>query len=542
MMPCGPSTPPRWPLWALASLLVICSLIHIHVVRRDTVPSIADASGYYRTSLMLYRHLQADQTEQLIQHLFHPGIRPPLPLLVTFALFWTTGDCSETMARHSILVFFVILVCCTYAIGARLQDRPTGLVAAVLVASFPQVIGFSRIYWMDLPLAAMTSLSIWALLLTERFRRRWASLLFGLTVGLGLLTKYAFVVFIAGPFFIVLLGGRHGRRGRRDRRSDPLSRVLSNVALMLVAAITLCGYWYLKTIGYALQNFLFNRGTGVLQARAWWSVDNLVIYPAYLQLQLGIVCTIALVLTLPSFLRHTSRDTRLLLLSWLALPYLFFTFVVLGIEWSRFTLPYLPAIALIISLSLMQFRFSSFFSVSAAAFSLFSLLSVFRHSYAEPQQLPRGLFPWKRTRFNGMLTAESFDFHIPIQKLTPPNLTAELTHAAVLPDLGTLASLLETWALQQRHPVRFSVPYEPESVDFIGFSFPGRIGNPDYLKRFDYVLKVIPPPHMRFSVRRPVDYQLAEQSWQLIRHSFTRRARLRLPNGAMLESYRKHSP
>lgn len=527
------------PLAGLLALLMVSSALNIYTVKRDTLPVVADASGYYRTSLAWYRLLQDGRLDELMRRTVRPNVRPPLPQLVTMGVFGLTGDTSQAMARLSILPFFWVLLISTYAIGAKLKDRPTGLVAATLLACFPQVLGYSRIYWMDLPLAAMTALSIYSLLTSRGFSRRWSSVVFGLTVGLGLLTKYTFPVFILGPLVVALLSCRRQVLAAGVARRRRLVQALENLSLALLAATALCGAWYANTFSAAWNNFIFNQGVGVLRPRQWWTLSNLVLYLKHLSTQLGPLNLVALIVTLP-LLRHARPGTARLLLGWFILPYLFFTYLVLGMEWSRFTLPYLPALALVIAVGLMQFRFQPLARGAAIASCTLALLGAARLAVAAAPETPAGTFSWRRIRTTGMLTPQSYDLHLEIEAAFPPLARARAwRHVAVFPDAGNMASVLETWALQQRARVLFSVPHEPEGRDFGGFRFPARVADPAYLMQHHYVVRMVPPPRTRTIVRRQDIYQRFLRLWQAQQHRFELVDERRLPNGYRLLIHRR---
>lgn len=530
------------PLAGLLALLTVSSALNIYTIRRDTLPVVADASGYYRTSLAWYHLLQGGRLDELMRRMVRPNVRPPFAQLVTVGIYGLTGDTSQTMARLSILPFFWLLLFSTYAIGARLKDRPTGLVAATLLACFPQVLGYSRIYWMDLPLAAMTALSILALLASRGFTRRWSSVLFGVTVGLGLMTKYTFPVFILGPLVGALLSCRRQAVSAGEARRRRLVHALENLSLALLAATAVCGAWYANTFSGAWNNFVFNQGLGVLRPRQWWTLSNLVLYLKHLSTQLGPLNLTALIVTLP-LLRHAPRATVRLLLGWFIVPYLFFTYLVLGMEWSRFTLPYLPALALAIAVGVMQFRFQPLARGAAAAACCLAVLGAARLSFAAPPESPAGSFSWRRIRTTGMLTAQSFDLHLEIDAAFPRLAGAGVwRHVGVFPDAGNMASVLETWALQQGAQVLFSVPHEPEGRDFGYFRFPARVADPNYLMQHHYIVRMVPPPRARSVARRPDIYRRFVTLWQAQQHRFELVDERRLPNGYRLLIHRRRQP
>ena len=522
----------RWPLAALAALLLGCTLLSVHAVERDTVPLAADAAGYYRTTLTLDRLLERGRLREAVARLLQAEVRPPLPQLVTVAAYRLLGERSQRAARLSVLPFLCLLLLASYCLGAQLKDRETGLVAAALLAGFPQVIGFSRSYWMDLPLAAVTTLALWALLRSDGLRRRGASLLLGLTLGLGLLTKYTFPVFVAGPALYLAL---RGLRQAGDRRALRLR--VENICLALLVATALAAFWYVPGLGSAWRNFRFNQGTDLLWPRPIWTLDNLLLYPRHLTVQLG-PWLLALLGGAPLFLLLARSPARLLVALWLGLPYLFFTFFVLGMEWARFTLPYLPALALVIALALMLPRRHLPLRALGHALALASLLGAVVWTLGPPPPRPRGAFPWQRAQGRGLLAPQGFDVQLPLARLFPPR-GAGWTHVALAPDMGTLASVLETLALEQGQSLRVSVPYEPEAFGFRGrFAFPRRLGDARYLRAFDYLVWVEPPEGVRPVTRRPDLYQRFLGTWRAVAPELRPTARVRLPGGYLLHVLR----
>lgn len=94
-----------------------------------------------------------------------------------------------------------------YGIARRLSGIPAAAVAGVLVVTSPAAAWQVRLTMLDLPLAAMTALSVWALL--ESDERPWLA---GLTAGLALLTKWSWIFFGGVAWLAVLLVRRPGWR------------------------------------------------------------------------------------------------------------------------------------------------------------------------------------------------------------------------------------------------------------------------------------------------------------------------------------------
>jgi len=74
-----------------------------------------------------------------------------------------------------------------------------------LGASSPHVLNFSRYFFLDFPQTAMTALAFWALLKTRNYSNRQFSIILGITLALGIYTKWSILFFLAVPFIWFLL-------------------------------------------------------------------------------------------------------------------------------------------------------------------------------------------------------------------------------------------------------------------------------------------------------------------------------------------------
>src|SRR6185436_4322255 len=119
----------------------------------------------------------------------------------------------------------------TFLLGRRVGGDTAGAVAAILYGTAPFVVFLALRFQLDLPLAAMVALSLWALLNTEAFTRRGFALLAGVLCGLGMLTKPSFAVYVLPAVLVPL---------RQVRRPG----TIVNLALASVAAFVVALPWY----------------------------------------------------------------------------------------------------------------------------------------------------------------------------------------------------------------------------------------------------------------------------------------------------------
>ncbi|HDH96980.1 MAG TPA: phospholipid carrier-dependent glycosyltransferase, partial [Proteobacteria bacterium] len=139
---------------------------------------------------------------------------PPLVYLVVVPFFGLLGAHPDVAVWASAAVFLLVLFAGTYAAAARLGGRLCGIVAVLLIASYPAVIHDSRNFMLDIPLAAAVIAGFYALLRSDGFRRRGASLAFGVLSGLGVLIKWTYPIYLAAPALVAAAKGLTDRDGR----------------------------------------------------------------------------------------------------------------------------------------------------------------------------------------------------------------------------------------------------------------------------------------------------------------------------------------
>lgn len=178
-----------------------------------------------------------------------PWNRPPLPFL-TVVPFYRLLGVSTDVALMSNCLYLAILLWSVYGIGRQLYGRRVGLLAAFLVSFYPILFSISRLSYVDYALTTMVALGIYLLLKTDGFRHRRWSLVFGLGMGLGLLTKWPFIAFAGASIvydawhsgalrrlLFVAWGGAEG--------TTRLRRLVTSPWFHVVAALALTVAWYL---------------------------------------------------------------------------------------------------------------------------------------------------------------------------------------------------------------------------------------------------------------------------------------------------------
>lgn len=187
----------------LTILLLFHTTINYIWFKKDTLPPGWDQSGHLILSLK-YIHVLTTPSLDVIPRLISVSNYYPPLFHISASPFYLLFGTSDDVACMSTIIFLGILIFSTYGIGKYIYNRNTGLLSAFLVSMYPIIFGENREYLIDIPVVALVALSIYVLLLTNNFKNKRYSIVFGITLGLGMLTKWTFIFFVIGPFCYVL--------------------------------------------------------------------------------------------------------------------------------------------------------------------------------------------------------------------------------------------------------------------------------------------------------------------------------------------------
>jgi 4-amino-4-deoxy-L-arabinose transferase-like glycosyltransferase len=363
----------------------------------------------------------------------YSGYYPPLfhwAMVGFYKLFGVSMDVAASVNT----LFLVVLLVAAYGIGRRIGGKGVGLLSAFVTSTLPMIFAMSRYTYIEFSLTAMAALSIWLLLLSQGFTHRWYSLLFGLAAGLGLLTKWTYSLFVFPALAVVLLrtvSWSELKKGWRSLRLDarwavvsglsaavltliwylpnvervaelPLGHLLLplswfllggliyvlrqtgskgwNVVGSLWVCLVVAGSWYLPRIDFVNHTFLIAWGR---PQRQTWAFGYYMQHLIHEQLSLFYMLVLLLVSVglLVLAWRALGRGNLwwqilgsdfLLLFLWIIVPYLVFSFRPSS-RHSRFIMPILPAMAVIMAYGLSRIRWSK---LRLAAVVLVVLLGV----------------------------------------------------------------------------------------------------------------------------------------------------------------------
>ncbi|MBL7196728.1 MAG: glycosyltransferase family 39 protein [Candidatus Omnitrophica bacterium] len=246
------------------------------------------------------------------------------------------------------LFYFIIATISIFLIGSKLADKNTGLLTTVIFSLYPAIFRISRYFILEFGLIGLVTFSVWCLLKTEGFYNRRYSLLFGLSAGMGMIIKYSFAVFILGPLVYIIITNLFSLSRTRKIRSEKYPFRLFNIAFASLLCLTIMSVRY---------NFSYIRDIlmrGSYYATPWYDFKNIrVCTSGLIEHQLSLLFFVLLILAVFSFFSKTENKVKIILFSWIFIPWLTFTLTPHPNS-VKYVSPCLPAIALLSAIGFMH--------------------------------------------------------------------------------------------------------------------------------------------------------------------------------------------
>jgi len=383
----------------LLGLLVLFHVVNnIIILHNDTVPISGDEAQHYANSLISYNKLKDNFLSNLIvTHVSYP----PLFYYTTLPLYMIFGT-SPDIAVMINIAYLIILIGAAYGIGKELGNPISGLMSAFIVSMFITIFGYSRIYTLEIALASLVCLSIYLLIKTKEFTNRKFSILLGITLGLGMLTKWSFSIYVTGPILYYLAHSFISQKSI-NRKSKGMGTKLKNLIIVAVIALCFMTLWYPTNINHlnsrakvysgtytSTEQFTENSNTTVKDIKttpvlsAYTKIRMLLFYPKMMfNHQLGYLYFVLFIISL-FYIIITSKKGWQILLSWIIGSYLILTAVAAFsfLRTTYFFLPALPAAAIMIGLMISGLKNKTLRNILIILIILFSLIQFASHSYS----------------------------------------------------------------------------------------------------------------------------------------------------------------
>lgn len=214
-----------------------------------------DEEGGLAAAMRFHRQFGLDP-RPLLGEVFSTWNGPLVPLLAIPVMIVGPDSISTVMAVQSLLV--VVAAVGVAGAVANIAGPRAATLAGVTMMLLPISVVSSRSFQYSIGVAAFLALALWALLASDRGRRRWPMVAFGLATGAMLLTRTMSASFlpaiVAGSVIVVA----------RERRA------VANLAIAAGAAAMIAGPWWIAEFDN-ITTYLTENAYGP-RARYWGSV------------------------------------------------------------------------------------------------------------------------------------------------------------------------------------------------------------------------------------------------------------------------------
>jgi 4-amino-4-deoxy-L-arabinose transferase-like glycosyltransferase len=251
------------PLALLAAFVILLTIVRVAILVATPLNLGPDEAQYWSWSLT---------------PAFGYFSKPPMIAWIIGASTAICGD-GEACIRVSAPLFHAATAIAIYFAGRALYDERVGLWSAVAYALMPGTSFSSLLITTDVPLLFFWALALAALAELRRTAKLGWAVLFGVAIGLGLLSKYAMLYFLLG-IAIAYLPTQSGRAFILSRAGA----IAAHAALAIFAP---------NVVWNALHSFAT---VGHTASNANWSAENLFNFKSFfsfLGAQIGIIGPIA---------------------------------------------------------------------------------------------------------------------------------------------------------------------------------------------------------------------------------------------------------
>lgn len=236
--------------WGVVGILVVSTAFFLYAWWEQHPAGLmsVDDSGYSMMAVMDWRTI-TEQGLLGLKELMSIGA-PNAPLVPLLAAPLTAMDPMGTAPVLVLIPFMWLLIVSSYSIYRRFASPWAALAGTVVTAFLPGVLSYGRLLQFALPLTAVLTAALAALLASRGLTSwRW-SVTSGVLIGLALLTRT--VVLAMAPGLIVAAVVLAARQ-------SPAKVWMRNLALVMVAIAVVAGPWYIKNRS-PLYHYLVDNG------------------------------------------------------------------------------------------------------------------------------------------------------------------------------------------------------------------------------------------------------------------------------------------
>lgn len=227
----------RFVIISLIALLIISIFSSYSFLKKEPNSLFYDQFTYYEMALLFSNHLFGKNFN--IQSCVGQanGYRPPFyPFISSFVFLFE--EASEDSTKIANYLFLFVLLFSLFGIESVLKKK---IFSPYLIMLSSLTCLFLILNYTDFATMSLFALSLYFLFKSDYFKSKRYSFLFGLTFGLGQLTRIYFFTFLIFPLLYVLYLKRF--------------KNILNICLSLIITFGVSFWWYLKNFKYIFSDY-----------------------------------------------------------------------------------------------------------------------------------------------------------------------------------------------------------------------------------------------------------------------------------------------
>lgn len=241
-------------------------------------------------------------------------------------------------------IFFLIALYFIYKIGLNLKDKETGNIAMILFALTPAIYGMSRQYGhQDWHVMVAMAVNIYCLIKSDNFKDRKWSIIYGISVGFGLLIKDEFLAYFFAPWLYVVIRSL-------IERSD-LKRVINILTTIITGSLIAGCHYFRQAIIYKIWH------EPIVEKTSVFSFDSLKVLTLGLSNEiLSPIIFIFVLFAMLWFLKFYKSKNKNILLLWIFVPWFIIMFMAHH-KLVEYGVAFVPALILILSMFISKLKY-----------------------------------------------------------------------------------------------------------------------------------------------------------------------------------------
>lgn len=230
----------------IVGISVAYMLLSLYWVQKNARPPHWDMARHlYNTEIYSDLLRQGELYKIVTAYLYYP----PFSYLIVVLLYVFVGSTlSNAVAAN--FVWLLALGFSLVSICGSLRRPRAGVLAFVFFITMPLVGSVTKELQLDFPLTAMLAVNLALLLRSKNFTKFNFSILYGISFGLGMLTKWTFLIFAIWPLVITGVILIKNYKNSKNNIKNLL------VALLMAYAITMP--WYIANLSSIKADFIAN--------------------------------------------------------------------------------------------------------------------------------------------------------------------------------------------------------------------------------------------------------------------------------------------